>query len=43
MVGGEEWCHRDPKVSSAPRGKYSREEEEAEWEKESERRWEDRG
>lgn len=25
MVGGFEWCHRDPKVSAAPRSKDSRE------------------
>lgn len=23
VVGREEWCHRDPKVSAALRGKYS--------------------
>jgi hypothetical protein len=24
VVDGEEWCHRNPKVSAAARGKYGR-------------------
>ena len=30
-MGGEEWCHRDPKVSAAARGKYGFEDEEKLW------------
>ena len=30
-MGGEEWCHRDPQVSAAPRGKYGFEDEEKLW------------